>query len=242
MDVARSTKADLTGWIIGVLSTLIGASWAVLTYVVPDPSVLGIPAINWRNILLFLAFLLCLCWLAAFFWSFSKPRIGKATTFVVYFLTSFGFFWIGQQYENPSFGIPKRGPIYKENASTTLGGVRVERIGDIAISLAGCEKALGQIACRVEMKNAADDRVVGFHRDTRVFDNRSNELRLTGLRIGSSMQDVWRDFTLPKGVTTSVLLIFKTADDDATELSSLRIRLERVGEKVSGVKFTQIVL
>jgi hypothetical protein len=54
-DTTKITAAKLLAWLTGGLSTLIGICWAIVTYVFPDPSVLGLGVVNWKNFLSFFA-------------------------------------------------------------------------------------------------------------------------------------------------------------------------------------------
>jgi len=51
----QSTPTKLLAWLTGLLSTVIGLCWAVITYVFPDPTVFGLGVVNWKNFLSFFA-------------------------------------------------------------------------------------------------------------------------------------------------------------------------------------------
>jgi hypothetical protein len=236
-------KNSVFGWLIGLLTTVIASGWAVFTYAVPDPSVLGVSFINWKNILLLLCFLVSSIWLFLYFWSQRLPAILKHFLIIALYITSAaGFFWIGTKFQDPLFGSSKMEAEYVYNDSATIIGERVEGIENVTILLRGCQKVIGQIACRLEFVNNGADREIGFHGDTRAFDDASNELELTSLVVGTSPMSPGRDFSLPKGVNTKVVVAFNSANDGIKQLTSLRLRFSGMSGVRKGVKFDGVIL
>ena len=234
---------SILGWSFGFLTSLLGAGWAVFTYVVPDPSVLGMEAINWKNVLLFTSSLVAISWVVVYFFLQKLPSVIRhLSILILYSVTAFSFFWVGTKYQDPLFGSSEQEAVYAYNDSTTILGKRIETIENISIQLRGCQKVMGKIACKLDLLNNNTDRDVSFSGDTRAFDDVSNEMELDSLVIGSSNVSTYKTFALPKGVKTTVMIAFKLTNENSQKLTSLRVKLSGLNGVRKGVKFDGVPL
>lgn len=239
----ENKKRNIFGWIAGALTSVVAGGWAVFTYVVPDPSVLGVSLINWKNILLLVVFLLSTIWLFVYFWCQRLPAFIKHIVIVVLYLTSFGAsFVVGMKYEDPLFGSTKKAAEYIYNDSTTISGERSVKIDNIIILLSGCKKELGNVSCDMHLFNEGYDKEISFHGDTRAFDDVSNELSLQSLVVGTSTVKPSHRFSLTKGVKTKIVVYFKSVDETVGLLTSLRLKFIGVSGIRKGVVFNSVPL
>jgi hypothetical protein len=229
------------GWLVGAFTSFIAVAWAVFTYVIPDPSVLGFDAINWKNILIILLVVICVGWIFIYVFALKLPVILRHSSIVfVYLLTAVSFFWIGTKYEDPLFGASEKEAVYVYNDSATILGKRIETIDNISIQLVECQKAIGKIICKLDFVNNSIDRDISFRSETRAFDDSSNEIDLESVVIGSSNISTWDGFSLPKGIKTSVIIAFKLVNNSSSKLTSLRLRFSGMNGIREGVKFDDV--
>lgn len=229
------------GWLVGAFTSFIAVAWAVFTYVIPDPTVLGFDAINWKNILLILSIAICLGWLFIYSFALKLPTLLRHASIVfMYLLTAASFFWIGMKYEDPLFGVTEKEAVYAYNDSSTILGKRIETIDHISMQLVECQKAMGKIICKLDFVNNGADRDISFRSETRAFDDSSNEINLDSVVVGSSNISTWDSFSLPKGIKTSVLIAFKLVNNSSNKLTSLRLRLSGLRGVREGVKFDDV--
>lgn len=241
MGLEKSRKVLV--WLASFLASAITFGWTIITYVVPDPTILGFDVINWKNILLFSCFLIGSTWLLIYFWLQRLPTIARHLLAVTAYAVSAAlFFALGIKYQDPLFGVSKSEAVYAYNDSSTLLGERVESIDGVSVLLRGCQKSIGQIACKVELLNKGPDREIAFHGDTRAFDDASNEMELTSLVIGTSFHRTSKDFSLPKGVKTTIVVAFNSANNSIKSLTSLRLRFSGMDGPRKGVKFDSVPL
>lgn len=153
------------------IGVVLGGLWAVITYLVPDPSVFGFSFINWRNIVLLVSTFtlltsLSLCWQMR-----NLPRLmhGTLQTLLITAL-SFIFFILGTEYAKPTFEFAKVQSMVVENDGSNLLGKRLEVVDDIRIELIGCENIGRFPNCTFEVTNMGMDREFRFDDATRLFD------------------------------------------------------------------------
>jgi len=232
---------SIHGWLVGAFTSFIAVAWAIFTYVIPDPSVLGFDAINWKNILLLLLACICLGWIFIYAFALKLPALLRHSSIVfVYILTAASFFWIGMKYEDPLFGVSEEEAVYAYNDSSTILGKRIEKIDNISIQLVECQKAIGKILCKLDFINNGADRDISFRSETRAFDDASNEISLDSVVVGSSNISTWHEFALPKGIKTSVIIAFNLVNNSSEKLTSLRLRFSGFNGVRGGVKFDEV--
>lgn len=234
---------NILRWSFGVLTSLLGAGWGVFTYIVPDPSILGMEAVNWKNTLLFASSLVAMIWVLIYFSLQKIPSFLRHSSIIIlYSLTAFSFFWVGTKYQDPLFGSSEQEAIYAYNDSATILGKRIETIENVSIQLKGCQKVMGKIVCRLDLLNKNADRDLSLSGETRAFDDASNEMELDSLAIGSSNVSTYKTFVLPKGVKTTVIIAFKLPNESSQRLTSLRVKFSGMNGIRKGVKFDGVPL
>lgn len=109
------------------LGVLLGAMWALITYVVPDPSVFGFSFISWKNVVLLVSTFMFLG-AVSIGWQIRNytPLLRGCLQFVIISGVSFGFFILGTEYAKPSFEFAKLQAKIVENEGSNLLGKRME--------------------------------------------------------------------------------------------------------------------
>ncbi len=152
------------------LGVVLGGMWAMITYLVPDPSVFGFGFINWRNIVLLVSLFtvlgaLSICWQIRN----SPPLLhGAALTLLIAGL-SFVFFILGTEYAKPTFEFAKVQSTIIENDGNNLLGKRIEVVDGIRVELVNCENIGRFPTCTFTLTNLDVDRDFRFESASRFF-------------------------------------------------------------------------
>ncbi|MDR3560381.1 MAG: hypothetical protein P4N59_02910, partial [Negativicutes bacterium] len=136
------------------LSVVLGVMWALITYFVPDHSVLGFSFISWKNVVLLVSTFLFLGAISIG-WQIRNltPILRGAVQFCMVAGLSFGFFILGTEYAKPSFEFAKLQSKIVENEGRNLLGKRMEVLDNVRIELDGCENIGNLPTCTFELTN-----------------------------------------------------------------------------------------
>lgn len=231
------------GWLFAAFSTLLALMWTVFTYIIPDPTVLGLEWLNWQSTVVGMSVLLVVVWLLLYGWLQRFHGVVKHSLLPLSFTgVAFLLFQLGSNLNNPLFQQNYKTPVYKENSSPTLLGKRVTQLKQLSVEFLGCRKEISQLACQLALLNQNEDQDFAFNHKTKAFDNSSNELELKSLLVGDKRIGANQNFDLSKGVKRSVTLIFDMNNTSVEHIATLRLHFDNIGGDTRGIKFTDIPL
>ena len=237
----KSTPAKLMAWLTGVLSSVIGICWAIVTYVFPDPSIFGLGVVNWKNFLsFFAAFVFMMAMMIAIF-AWRLPTIPRRmVNFTLAAGLSAGFFVIGMEYAKPSFEFAKAQERVVENDSPTLFGKRVEMVDNVRISLASCNFIAQTPSCVFEFNSTNKDREIQVRSISAVFEPDGNNLRLDKTLVGNE-ELKYGSIELVRNLNTKVTLIFKQTRNDLSTIPSVKLVISGLDNYERVIKFNEVV-
>ena len=221
----------------------LGGMWAVITYLVPDPSVFGFGFLNWRNIVLLVSTFLLLSSLSICWQIRNLPRIMRGTlTTVLIVALSFAFFVLGTEFAKPSFEFAKVQSNIVENDGSNLLGKRIEVVDDVRFELIECENIGSYPNCTFQLTNLGMDREFRFSGDSRLFDEAGAPLQISELRVGQQRNSAWSEFQLIRNVTTTVTLQFQEADRKIKRSPSIKLVFQTRNHNEQALKFNEVAL
>ncbi|MDR0277716.1 MAG: hypothetical protein LBJ37_07515 [Paucimonas sp.] len=225
------------------LGVVLGGMWAMITYLVPDPSVFGFGFINWRNIVLLVSVFtvlgaLSICWQIR-----NLPRMlhGTALTLLVVGL-SFAFFILGTEYAKPSFEFAKVQSTVIENDGNNLLGKRMEVVDGVRVELAGCENIGRYPNCTFILTNLDMDRDFRFENTSRFFDESGAPVSIKELRVGQQPWNYWHSFQLLRNVPTTVSLVFQETGRKVEHCPSIKLMISTRDNGTQALKFNDVTL
>lgn len=240
----RSSRiTSLVAKVMTGIGVLLGGMWAVITYLVPDPSVFGFAFINWRNIVLLVSTFtllgsLSICWQMR---NLPKVLHGTLLTFLIA-AVSFIFFILGTEYAKPSFEFAKVQSTVVENEGNNLLGKRLEVVDDVRFELIGCENIGRFPNCTFELTNQGMDRDFRFDNASRLFDEAGAPLRIGEMRVGQQRNNPWGEFQLIRTVPTRVTLVFQEADRKIERSPSIKLIFRTRMNEEQALKFNEVSL
>ncbi|WP_017904038.1 hypothetical protein [Pseudomonas asplenii] len=225
------------------LGVLLGALWALITYVVPDPSVFGFSFISWKNVVLLVSTFiylgtLSIAWQIRHF----PPLLFGTVQFCLLSGLPFGFFILGTEYAKPSFEFAKVQARIIENDGSNLLGKRMEVVDSVRFELEGCENIGRLPTCTFELTNLGVDRQFRFNGDTRLFDDAGGPLTFEAIRVGQVEGAAWQQIQLVRNVPTRVTLIFQQSSKKLSRTPAIRLLFNDDSGKVQTLKFSDIVM
>lgn len=241
LQAARSNRVtSMVAKIMTGIGVALGAMWAVITYLVPDPSVFGFGFINWRNIVLLVSTFallssLSICWQIR---NLPKMMRGSLTTILITALC-FVFFILGTEYAKPSFEFAKVQSNVIENDGSNLLGKRMEVVDDIRFELIGCENIGRYPNCTLQLTNLGMDRSFKFQGESRLFDEAGAPIKISQVRVGQQLSE-WNGFQLIRNVPTSVTLLFMEADRKIERSPSIKLMFQTRNNDEQALKFNDV--
>lgn len=225
------------------LSVLLGAMWALITYVFPDPSVFGFGFVNWKNLVLLVSVFTFFSVLSIGWQARRLPETLKGLfQLILASALAAGFFILGGEYAKPSFEFAKAQAKIVENEGSNLLGKRVEALDNVRIELLGCEN-IGQLpSCTVELTNVDIDREFRFATETSLFDQTGGVLGLESMRIGQAKGDKWSSFPLIRNVPTRVTLIFQAAHNKLSRTPAIKLLFRGRDNEDHVLKFSDVAM
>ncbi|BBH44420.1 hypothetical protein [Pseudomonas sp. KU43P] len=244
LPATRSNRiTTLIAKIMTGVGVVLGGMWAIITYLVPDPSVFGFGFINWRNIVLLVSTFLLLSSLSICWQIRNLPKMMRGTlTTALIVVLSFAFFTLGTEYAKPSFEFAKVQSTIIENDGSNLLGKRIEVVDDIRVELVECENIGRFPTCTFQLTNLGMDRSFSFNGNSRMFDEAGAPLKINQMRVGQQPNNVWNDFQLIRNVTTSVTLQFQEADRKIERSPSIKLIFRTRGNDEQALKFNDVAL
>ncbi|MCY1269786.1 hypothetical protein D9M68_127700 [compost metagenome] len=223
------------------LGILLGAMWALITYVVPDPSVFGFSFINWRNVVLLVSTFTFLGAVSLAWQIRNLPTMLRGTLqFLLISGLSLIFFILGTEYAKPSFEFAKVQSRIVENEGANLLGKRMEVLDNVRLELVGCENIGRLPTCIVELTNLDVDRDFRFDNSTRLFDESGGPLSLKTIRVGQVEDSYWMQFQLIRNVPTRVTLIFQQTSDKLGRTPAIRLMFRDKDGESQVLKFSDV--
>ena len=225
------------------LGVLLGGLWALITYVVPDPSVFGFSFVSWKNIILLVSTFLFLMAISLG-WQIRNlaPLLRGLIQTSMIAVLSLGFFLLGTEYAKPSFEFAKLQSGIVENEGSTLLGKRMEVLDNIRIELQGCEN-IGRIpACTFDLTNLNVDRDFRFLGETLLFDDAGAALKLTTTRVGQRDSDYWQQFQLIGNVPTRVTLTFQQSNNKLSRTPAVKLAFNNAQLQTQLLKFSDVAM
>ncbi|NWB47725.1 hypothetical protein [Pseudomonas gingeri] len=226
---------------IAGLSVLLSAMWALITYVVPDPSVFGFSFISWKNVVLLVSTFLFLGTLSIG-WQIRNltPMLRGVLQFFMVTGLSFGFFTLGTEYAKPSFEFAKLQSKIVENEGRSLLGKRMEVLDNVRIELVGCENIGRLPTCTFELTNLNVDRNFRFHESTRLFDESGGPLKFESIRVGQVEDRYSLQFQLVRNVPTRVTLNFQQSDSKLSKTPAIKLVFRDGNDETLTLKFSEV--
>lgn len=222
------------------LGILLGVMWALITYVVPDPSVFGFSFINWRNVVLLVSTFTFLGAVSVGWQSRNLPTMLRGTLqFLLISGLSLIFFILGTEYAKPSFEFAKVQSKIVENEGANLLGKRMEVLDNVRLELVSCENIGRLPTCTFELTNLDVDRDFQFHSSTRLFDETGGPLQPSTLRVGQ-VEDSWMRLQLIRNVPTRVTLVFQQANNKLSRTPAIKLVFRSKGGEDQVLKFSDV--
>lgn len=224
------------------LSVLLGAMWALITYVFPDPSVFGFGFVNWKNLVLLVSAFSFFGVLSIGWQARRLPESLKGLfQLILASALAAGFFILGGEYAKPSFEFAKAQAKIVENDGANLLGKRVEALDMVRIELLGCEN-IGQLpSCTVELTNVDIDREFRFATAS-LFDQTGGVLSLESVHVGQAKGDRWLSFQLIRNVPTRVTLIFQEAHNKLNRTPAIKLLFRGRDSEDHVLKFSDVAM
>jgi len=236
----QSIPTKLLAWLTGLLSTVIGVCWAVITYVFPDPSVFGLGVVNWKNFLSVFATLVFVGALLLSVMTWRLPTFLRRTVNLILAVgLSAAFFVIGMEYAKPSFEFAREQNRIIENDSPTLLGKRMEMVDNVRINLSGCNFVAQTLSCVFEFTSTNKDREIQVRSMSAVFEPDGNNLRLEKTLVGNT--ELKRGaIELVRNLDTKVTLIFQQTRNDLRTIPSVKLVINGLEHREQVVKFNEV--
>lgn len=225
------------------LGAVLAIMWALITYVVPDPSVFGFSFISWKNVILLVSTFLFLMAISLGWQirNFTPLLRGLLQTCMVAGL-SFSFFILGTEYAKPSFEFAKLQSSIIENDGSNLLGKRMEVLDNIRIELEGCEN-IGRIpACTFELTNLNVDLTFRFNEETLLFDEAGGALKLATVRVGQFEGERWQQFQLVRNVPTRTTLTFQQSTSKLSRAPAIKLAFRNANGESFTLKFSDVAM
>lgn len=225
------------------LGIVLGAMWALITYVVPDPSVFGFSFISWKNVVLFVSTFLFLGALSIG-WQIRNltPMLRGILQFCMVSGLSLGFFILGTEYAKPSFEFAKLQSKIVENEGSNLLGKRMEVLDNVRIELEGCENIGRLPTCTFELTNLNVDRSFRFDDSTKLFDESGGPLKFESIRVGQVEDNAYLRFQLIRNVPTRVTLNFQQSNNKLSKTPAIKLAFRDGNDETLTLKFSEIVM
>ncbi|WP_236193926.1 hypothetical protein [Pseudomonas glycinae] len=223
------------------LSVLLGAMWALITYVVPDPSVFGFSFVSWKNVVLLVSTFMFLG-AVSIGWQIRNytPLLRGCLQFVIISGVSFGFFILGTEYAKPSFEFAKLQAKIVENEGSNLLGKRMEVLDNVRFELVGCENIGRLPTCTFDLTNLNVDRSFRFDDSTRLFDESGGPLKFESIRVGQVEDRYWLRFQLIRNVPTRVTLIFQQSNSKLNKTPAIKLVFNDSNDESLTLKFSEV--
>lgn len=217
--------------------------WALITYAVPDPSVLGFSFISWKNVVVLVSAFLFMGAISIG-WQIRnlRPMFRGILQFCMVVILSLGFFTLGSEYAKPSFEFAKVQSRIVENEGTNLLGKRMEVLDNVRIELDGCENIGHLPACTFELTNLNVDRSFRFDDGTRLFDESGGPLKLVRVRVGQVEDNYWLQVQLIRNVPTRVTLIFQQSNNKLSNAPAVKLIFQDKNSNELALKFSDVVM
>lgn len=224
---------------LGVVLSLI---WALITYFVPDPSVLGFSFISWKNVVLLVSTFLFLG-AVSIAWQIRNltPILRGLLQFLMISGLSFGFFILGTEYAKPSFEFAKLQSRVVENEGRNILGKRMEVLDNIRIELDGCENIGRLPTCTFELTNLNVDRSFRFDSGI-LFDESGGPLKLESIRVGQVEGSYWQQTQLIRNVPTRATLIFQQSNNKLSKTPAIKLAFQDVKSELLTLKFSDVTM
>lgn len=236
----KNTPAKLMAWLTGILSSVIGICWAIVTYVFPDPSIFGLGVVNWKNFLSFFAAFVFMMGMMIAIFSWRLPLIvSRMVGFIVASGLSACFFVIGMEYAKPSFEFAKAQERVVENDSPTLFGKRIEMVDNVRITLVDCNFIAQTPSCVFEFNSTNKDRNISVRNESAVFEPDGNNLRLDKTLVGNE-ELKYGPVELVRNLNTKVTLIFKQSRNDLRTIPSVKLVINGLDNYERVIKFNEV--
>ena len=234
---------SLAARIMTGLGVVLGGMWAIITYLVPDPSVFGFGFINWRNIVLLVSVFtvlgaLSLCWQIR---NLPKMLHGATLTLLIAGL-SFIFFILGTEYAKPTFEFAKVQSMVVENDGNNLLGKRMDVVDSVRVELVGCENIGRYPNCTFTLTNLEMDRDFRFESASRFFDESGAPVSIKELRVGQQPVSYWNSVQILRNVPTTVILVFQETDRKVEHSPSIKLIVSTRDNGTQALKFNDVTL
>ena len=225
---------------LGVVLTVM---WALITYVVPDPSVFGFSFVSWKNVILLVSTFLFLMAISIGWQTrnFAPLFRGLLQTCMAAFLC-ISFFILGSEYAKPSFEFTKQQSNIVENDGSNLLGKRMEVLDNIRIEMIGCENIGRLPTCTFELTNRNVDRDFRFNEESQLFDEAGASLKLRSVRVGQAEGDYWLNFQLVRNVPTRITLTFQQSNSKLSKTPAIKLAFRNAKSETLILKFSEVGL
>ncbi|WP_248747920.1 hypothetical protein [Pseudomonas sp. MWU12-2037] len=236
-----ASTSTIARCITSLVVVLIPMMWALITYLVPDPSVLGFSFISWRNIVLLAsAFLFFIA--ISIGWQIRnyKPTFRGTLQLFIAAVLSFGFFILGSEYSKPSFDFARLQSKIVENEGRNLLGKRMEVLDNVRIELVDCENIGRLPTCTFELTNLSVDRSFRFSEKTQLFDESGGPLKFESIRVGQAEEKHWLQFQLVRNVPTRVTLNFQKSNHKLNKTPAIKLMFRDLNGETLALKFNEI--
>jgi hypothetical protein len=227
---------------IAGIGVVLSVMWTLITYFVPDPSVLGFSFISWKNVVLLVSTFLFLATLSIG-WQIRNftPILRGVLQFCMVGVLSFGFFTLGTEYAKPSFEFAKLQSKIVENEGSNLLGKRMEVLDNVRIELEGCENIGRLPTCTFELTNLNVDRSFRFGEGT-LFDESGGPLKLESIQLGQVEDRYSLPFQLIRNVPTRVTLIFQQSNSKLNKTPAIKLGFRDGNGEALALKFSEVVI
>jgi hypothetical protein len=242
MEVTSTSKsAKILTWITGVLSTVAGICWAAITYVFPDPTILGLGVLNWKN---FLSFFAAFVFMGAMLIAIMTWRLPTLLRRMVNLVLAAGlcaiFFVIGMEYAKPSFEFAQKQNQAIENDSPTLMGKRIEMVDNVRVNLLDCRVAAQIPSCAFEFTSTNRDREISFYSQTSLFEPNGNALRIDRIVVGNVSGNHSANIDLVRNLATRITVIFEPTREQIATIPSVKLMLSGMENSMQVIKFNDV--
>lgn len=225
------------------LGVVLSGLWALITYVVPDPSTLGFTFVSWKSVVLVVGTFLFLSAVSIGWQIRNLASILRGTLqFLMAIGLSFGFFILGTEYAKPSFEFAKLQSKVVENEGTNLLGKRMEVLDNVRIELQGCENIGRLPTCTFELTNLNIDRGFRFNDGTLLFDETGGPLKLESVRVGQVDDGYYRAFQLVRNVPTRVTLNFQQSGSKLNRTPAIKLSFRDKNDDSLMLKFSDVAM
>ncbi|WP_256586021.1 hypothetical protein [Pseudomonas sp. ICMP 460] len=229
--------------IMAGISATLGAMWALITYVFPDPSVFGFGFVNWKNLILLISVFLFLAALSIGWQARRLPDAMKGTlSLILAALLAGGFFTLGSEYAKPTFEFAQSQKLIVENDGANLFGKRIELVDGVRIELVECEQIGQAPSCVLELTNTNVDRDLRGISNSTLFEKTGGSLDIDQLQVGQTKIKSWNDFPLVRNVPTRITLIFQPVRGKLESIPALKVKFRSLKGEDNVVKFSDVAV